>query len=159
MTEFCESCGYDLRGHHGDVRRCPECATVNQTTGRQELRRVPVIWLYGSMVAAVSGLIAMLGFRLLLGVNGLRVWDLWRDARPLDGAPRPGAADYVGLGTTLATVCIYLAAITLLYSIVLALVAVYRRDWKALAAACASVVLAFAAGLMAFALGLIIAGV
>jgi hypothetical protein len=159
MTEFCQSCGYDLRGHHGEVRRCPECATVNQMTGRRSCRRVPVVWLYGSLVAAACGLIAMIGFRLLLSINGLSVFDLYRGARPLGGVPRPGAADYVGLGTTLATVCIYLAAITLLYSIILALVASYRRDWKALAAACASVVVAVWSGLLAFQLGLIIAGI
>lgn len=101
----------------------------------------------------------MVGFRIVLAANGLRVHDLWNAARPVSGLPKAGAVNFVGVGSTLANVCFFLAALILLYCIVLAVIASLRGDWKAVTVGGACVVLSVLSGLLAFQLGLVIAGV
>ena len=101
----------------------------------------------------------MVGFRIALAINGLRVQDLWNAARPLSGLPKPGAVNFVGVGSTLASVCFFLGALTLLCGIVLAGIAWLRRDWKAATVGGGCIVISIISGLLALRLGLVIAGV
>ena len=101
----------------------------------------------------------MVAFRVALAVNGLEVLDLWNAGRPPAGPPKAGAVNFVGVAMTLTNACFVLAALTLLYGMVLVTIACIHRDAKAVVVGGASVVLSVISGLLAFQLGLVIAGV
>lgn len=111
----CVLCGYDLQGHKGATRRCPECGHENRLPihrGSPPLKRP---WLYLIIVPTLVGFTAIAGFHLLLVAKGLRLNDLWNAGRPLSGPPKPDAATLAGFGATLARGGFLLAAITVVY--------------------------------------------
>lgn len=155
----CVACGYDLRGQSGQKRRCPECGTTNQVPECLRVRPLRRGWSTVALASTVLGLVPLLGFRGLLLLKNLRVMDLWNHARPLSGAPNPAAATVVGMGSTLAVICFYLAILSLPYCMIIACLAVWRQDFRAAIATSACAVLSIVYGLLAFQLGMIIAGI
>ena len=156
---FCGACGYDLRGHGGEYRRCPECGAMTQASAghrRPPLRRV---WANAALMSAVVGVVVMVGFRIVLASNGLRVYDLWNRATPLGGPPKAGAAGFVAPGSWLAGLCFYLGAAGLIYCLAVVSCAAWRRDGRSAALAVVAAICTVVYGLLAFQLGLVIAGV
>ncbi|HNO79700.1 MAG TPA: hypothetical protein PKN33_16760 [Phycisphaerae bacterium] len=92
---ICQACGYDLSGHTGYPKRCPECGRINT---KQELE-------YSGTLPTANGLespgILTSGF-LYLAVLGLFLL-FWSDIGWLFLAI--GVAGSVGLGTTLLIKC------------------------------------------------------
>lgn len=155
----CSACDYDLRGHGGDYRRCPECGVVTQASAgyrRPPLRR---LWANAAILSAVVGMAAMIGFRVALASNSLRIFDLWNRASPLNGPPKPGAASFVAPGSWLAGLCFYLSAAGLIYCLAIIACAAWRRDGRSAAIAVIATIGTVVYGLLAFQLGLILAGV
>lgn len=71
MTPCCARCGYDLRGHEGEVRRCPECGEVNvlSVLGAQRCAKRQRQLQFWAIVATASAVASLLS-GLTLGIGG-----------------------------------------------------------------------------------------
>ncbi len=126
----CSHCGYDLRAHQGETRRCPECGMNNQFPRRTQYSPLRKRWRIIAIVLTTTGFILMAGFRLILAFNGLRVTDLWNAGNSLTSPTNPIAVSFAKTGLPLATVSVYLAVFTSAYCIALTVVALIKRDKK-----------------------------
>jgi hypothetical protein len=114
-------------------------------------------WSVAAIVVTCVGIVLMLGFRLLLAQQGLRLMDLY-PRRP-SGAPSPGAAGLVNLGSSLGYFCLLLAFVSLPYCLIVTGVAIHRRDFRTVVIAAVCAVLSLVYGLLSLQLGFVIIGI
>lgn len=167
---LCEHCGYDLRGHDGNWRLCPECGRWNDVAAR-EPPRLPLSkkWSNRAIGFAAAVCIPLCAFHISLRANGYRLTDIWGGLNPRMAAMRaqssglasvpPDIPEFAAIGLTLSRVCFCLACTACAYSICVIIAAFGRRDRRTNWIAGLAVVLCVVDAIMSMQIGFVIAGV
>ncbi len=155
---LCPNCGYNLQGHPNETRRCPECSEHSQAPRQKQHNPLHQRLLFIAIIPAAIGLIIMAGFRISLAIAGMRIMDLWNTGSHLACSANATKIGFVAAGSVLANVSIIIALFTVIYSIILTVVAYAGRDAKTVKAGVLSVFLSLTLGLLAVQLGFTIAG-
>ncbi|UCG33994.1 MAG: hypothetical protein JSU68_05020 [Phycisphaerales bacterium] len=156
----CHRCGYNLRTLGTDAR-CPECNfpvydTLQKLTRGRPARSLNPAFARAAIIQAGLGLACILGFRMILAVNDLRLMDLWLEARR---HPTPTAILFARAGLALAYVLACMAAAAIVYSLYVLVVSGLRRDGKSVRRTLLALLLTLLYGYLAVECGFIIAGV
>jgi VanZ family protein len=169
-AERCIHCGYDLRGHQGNWRMCPECGRWNDLAACEPpLRPLSKKWSNLAVGTAAAICVALSVFLISLRVNGYRLTDLWGGLNPRLAGMRaessglasvpPDVPKFAFIGLTLSKVCFCLAFTTCTYSTCVIIAAFGRRDRRTYWIAGLAMVLCVVAGILSMQIGFVIAGI